>query len=121
MWRTLALDSFWRFGLAGAQALLDPLLPYFTWGRKLWGDGGYRGAEFATWVKTHRPKLEVEVIQRRAAASGLQLLPRRWVVERTFAWLIQHRRLVRDYEQSERSATGWIFAALIHVMLHRLA
>jgi transposase len=49
------------------------------------------------------------------------VLPKRWVVERTFAWLMQHRRLVRDYEQSEISATAWIYVALTRVMLRRLA
>jgi putative transposase len=49
------------------------------------------------------------------------LLPKRWVVERTFDWLMQHRRLVRDYEQTETSATAWIFVAMIRIMLRRLA
>ncbi len=106
---------------AGAMALLEPVLPHFTWLRKLWVDGGYTGADFAAWVKTQRPKLEVEVIKRNAEVSGFKVLPKRWVVERTFGWLMQHRRLVRDYEQSEASATGWIFTAMIRVMLRRLA
>jgi transposase len=106
---------------AGAMALLQPVLPHFTWLRKLWVDGGYTGEDFAAWVKTQRPKLEVEVIKRSDDVSGFKVLPKRWVVERTFGWLMQHRRLVRDYEQSEASATGWIFIAMIRVMLRRLA
>lgn len=106
---------------AGAQSLLEPLLPYFHWLRKLWVDGGYTGEEFAAWVRTQRPKLEVEVIKRHDHVTGFHVLPKRWVVERTFGWLMQHRRLVRDYEQSERSATAWILVALIRVMLRRLA
>jgi len=106
---------------AGAMALLAPVLPHFTWLRKLWVDGGYTGAAFAAWVKNQRPKLEVEVIKRSDDVSGFKVLPRRWVVERTFGWLMQHRRLVRDYERSEASATGWIFTAMIRVMLRRLA
>ena len=106
---------------AGAMTLLEPVLPHFTWLRKLWVDGGYTGADFAAWVKTQRPKLEVEVIKRSDDVSGFKVLPKRWVVERTFGWLMQHRRLVRDYEQSEASATGWIFVAMIRVMLRRLA
>ena len=106
---------------AGAMALLQPVLPHFTWLRKLWVDGGYTGADFAAWVKTQRPKLEVEVIKRSDDVSGFKVLPKRWVVERTFGWLMQHRRLVRDYEQSEASATGWILVAMIRVMLRRLA
>jgi transposase len=106
---------------AGAQALLAPVLPHFVWLRKLWADGGYTGEDFAAWVKTQRPKLEVEVIKRSDDTSGFKVLPKRWVVERTFGWLMQHRRLVRDYEQTETSATGWIFIALLRVMLRRLA
>jgi transposase len=106
---------------AGAQALLAPVLPHFPWLRKLWADGGYTGEDFAAWVKTQRPKLKVEVIKRSDAVSGFPVLPRRWVVERTFGWLLQHRRLVRDYEETETSATGFIFLTLVHLMLRRLA
>lgn len=104
----------------GAQALLEPLLPYFTWLRKLWVDGGYSGEEFAGWVREQRPKLEVQLVSR-MQPNGFQILPKRWIVERTLAWLVQHRRLVRDYERSEASATGFIFVAMIRVMLRRLA
>jgi putative transposase len=106
---------------AGAMVLLAPVLPHFTWLRRLWVDGGYTGEDFAAWVKTQRPKLEVAVIKRSDDAKGFHVLPKRWVVERTFGWLMQHRRLVRDYEQSEASATAWIFVAMIRVMLRRLA
>jgi putative transposase len=106
---------------AGAQTLLTPLLPIFTWLRCLWVDGGFSGPDFADWVRTRRRKLKVEVIKRPVDASGFEVLPRRWVVERTFAWLVQHRRLVRDYERTETSATAWIFVAMIRVMLRRLA
>ena len=106
---------------AGAQALLEPLLPYFPWLRKLWVDGGYSGADFADWVRQHRPKLAVVVIKRTDALAGFRVLPKRWVVERTLAWLTQQRRLVRDYERSEASATAWIYVALIRIMLRRLA
>ncbi len=106
---------------AGAQALLEPLLPYFPWLRTLWVDGGYSGEDFAAWVRRHRPKLAVEVIKRTDDLTGFRVLPKRWVVERTFAWLTQHRRLVRDYERTTTSATAWIYVALIRIMLRRLA
>ena len=105
----------------GARSLLEPLLPKFTWRRKLWVDGGYTGEEFATRVKAQRPNLEVEVIKRSDDMSGFKVLPKRWVVERTFGWLMQNRRLVRDYEQTESSATAWVFVAMLRVMLRRLA
>ena len=72
-------------------------------------------------MKTQRPKLEVEVIKRSDDTSGFKVLPKRWVVERSFGWLMQHRRLVRDYEQADSSATGWILIAMIRVMLRRIA
>ena len=106
---------------AGAQLLLGRVLSWFTWLRILWVDGGYTGAAFAEWVKTLRPKLAVEVIKRSDAAKGFKVLARRWVVERTFGWLMHQRRLVRDYETTEASAEAWIYIAMIRIQLRRLA
>ena len=50
-----------------------------------------------------------------------QILPRRWIVERTFGWLMRHRRLVRDYEKKETSAEAWAYIAMIRIQLRRLA
>jgi transposase len=55
------------------------------------------------------------------AAKGSKVFPRRWVVERTFGWFMQCRRLVRHYERPVQSATGWIYMAMIRIMLCRLA
>jgi putative transposase len=63
----------------------------------------------------------VEVVKRSDDLRGFKVLPRRWVVERTFGWLMRHRRLVRDYEQSETSAQAWIHVAMIRIQLRRLA
>jgi transposase len=106
---------------AGAQTLLAPLLGQFNRLRLLWVDGGYTGATFAQWVKDLRPKLKVEVVKRSDKVTGFKVLPRRWVVERTFGWLMQHRRLVRDYEASETSAQAWVYLAMIRTQLRRLA
>ena len=106
---------------AGAQGLLARVLVWFTWLRKMWVDGGYSGAEFAAWVRTIRPKLQVEVIRRSDEVKGFKVLPRRWVVERTFGWLMKQRRLVRDYEGTESSATAMVYIAMIRIMLRRLA
>jgi putative transposase len=105
----------------GAQNLLSRTLGWFSWLRRMWVDGGYSGPEFAQWVRGLRPKLIVEVVKRIEGASGFKVLPRRWVVERTFAWLMRHRRLVRDYEQTETSAQAWIYIAMIRIQLRRLA
>jgi transposase len=105
----------------GAQCLLGRLLPWFTWLRRMWVDGGYSGPDFAHWVRSVRPKLDVEVVKRSDDLSGFQVLPRRWVVERTFGWLMRQRRLVRDYEKTDSSAEAWIFVAMIRIQLRRLA
>jgi len=106
---------------AGAQILLARVLGWFTWLRVLWVDGGYTGEAFARWVKQLRPKLDVAVVKRSDDVSGFSVLPRRWIVERTFGWLLHHRRLVRDYEVTETSAEAWIYIAMIRIQLRRLA
>jgi putative transposase len=106
---------------AGAQALLAPLLGWFTWLKQLWVDGGYSGPAFAQWVRDLRPKLAVEVVRRSDDVQGFEVLPRRWVVERTFGWLMRQRRLVRDYETTATSAEAWVYIAMIRIQLRRLA
>lgn len=105
----------------GAQLVLGRVLGWFTWLRILWVDGGYTGETFARWVKTLRPKLAVTVVKRSDDTAGFKVLPFRWVVERTFGWLMRHRRLVRDYETTESSAEAWIHIAMIRIQLRRLA
>lgn len=68
----------------GAQKVLTSVANWFTRLRRLWVDGGYTGANFANWVKEHWPKIQVEVIKRSDDVKGFAVLPRRWVVERTF-------------------------------------
>jgi len=63
----------------------------------------------------------VEVVKRSDPAQGFKVLPKRWIVERTFGWLMRHRRLVRDYERTEASAEAWIYVAMIRLMARRLA
>jgi transposase len=105
----------------GAQDLLDHTLPWFTWLRRLWVDNGYSGPDFAEWVKSILPNLEVSVVKRTDDLKGFKVLPRRWVVERTFGWFMRHRRLVRDYETSESSAAAWAYIAMIRIQIRRLA
>jgi transposase len=105
----------------GAQGLLDQALIWFTWLRLLWVDGGYSGLEFAQWVKSIRPQLEVKVVKRTDNLAGFKILPHRWVIERTFGWLMRHRRLVRDYETTESSAEAWAYIAMIRIQIRRLA
>ena len=73
------------------------------------------------WVKERWPKLEVEVVKRSDDVKGFAVLPKRWIVERTFGWVIRHRRMVRDYERTESSAEAWFHLAMIRIQLRRLA
>jgi putative transposase len=87
--------------------------------QKIWADGGYRG-KLVDWVHENL-EIALEIVERDPALKYFQVLPRRWVVERTFAWLGRYRRLSKDYEQCTRSSEGMIYLASIHTMLKRLA
>lgn len=105
----------------GAELMLKETLPWFQQLKKMWVDGGYSGPEFAGKVGEMRPGLEVEVVKRSDDVKGFKVLPWRWVVERTFGWLMRHRRLARDYETTESSAEAWCLTAMIRVQIRRLA
>ena len=68
-------------------------------------------------ARSHRPKLVVEVVRRGDTAKGFQVLPKRWIVERTFGWPMRRRRRVRDYESTE----SMVHLAMMRLMLNRLA
>jgi putative transposase len=86
----------------------------------IWADGGYAGQAFREWVMEHCGWL-VEIIKRSDDAEGFVVLPRRWVVERTFGWLYRFRRLSKDYEVLPETSEAWIYAAMVRIMLQRLA
>jgi putative transposase len=86
----------------------------------LWADGGYRGQPFADWVKATFGWLW-QVVKRHDDAKGFEVLPRRWVVERTFGWLNHYRRLSKDYEELTDSSESLIYLAMSHIMVRRLA
>lgn len=85
----------------------------------IWADGGYRG-EFVEWVKRIFG-WTLHIVEKVEGQRGFVVLPKRWVVERTFAWLIRHRRLSRDYERLPQSSEAFIYVAMIRLMLVRLA
>ena len=84
-----------------------------------WADGGYAG-KLVTWATT-RLKLTITIVKRPDDLHTFQVLPRRWVVERTFAWISKHRRTVRDYERLPASHEAMILWAMIALMTRRLA
>jgi len=86
----------------------------------IWVDGGYSGKPFFNWVLDRCGWL-VEVVKRSDDVEGFVVLPRRWVVERTFGWLVRFRRLSRDYEELPETSESMIYAAMVRIMLKRLA
>jgi putative transposase len=88
--------------------------------RKGWVDGTYRGAEWTAWVK-ERYKIVLESIARVEGQKGFAVLPPRWVVERTLAWLNQCRRLSKDYEELPTTSETFVYVAMTRLMLKRLA
>lgn len=102
----------------GAKLLLIALLPIVQLRLlKIWADGGYRGA-LIDWVKQQFDTI-LEIVSPPPGQTGFVLVQRRWVVERTFAWLANYRRLSKDHEQCTFSSEGMIYLASIHTMLKR--
>ena len=87
---------------------------------KLYADGGYQGPLFRTAVKKVLAQVNIEIVKRLDRAKGFVLLPRRWVVERTFAWLGRCRRLANDWECLNRKALAFLRLASIRLMLRKL-
>jgi len=88
--------------------------------KKLWADGSYRGESFLNWVHEEL-QATLEIATRAPNEKGFVVVPVRWVVERTLAWLGRYRRLSKDYEHCTKSSEGMIYVASIATMLKRLA
>jgi transposase len=104
----------------GAILVLATLFGKFPFLKKLFADGGYQGPIFEQAQKRVLPYLETEIIKRSDAAVGFEVIPRRWVVERTFAWLGRCRRLAKDFENRTRTARAFLLLASIRLMLRKL-
>jgi putative transposase len=106
----------------GAKLLLEALRHRFSRLRLIWADGAYTG-ELLAWVWALRPwrKVRLEIVKRPTGVKGFQLLPWRWIVERTFGWLGRYRRLSKDYEYLTQTSEAMIRVAMIHLMVRRLA
>jgi len=88
--------------------------------RKVWVDGTYRGAEWTAWGKAQY-QIVLESVVRAEGQKGFAVLPHRWVVERTLAWLNQNCRLSKDYEELPSSSETFVSVAMTRLMLKRLA
>ncbi len=103
----------------GARLLLKHLPGTAKCLRKIWVDGAYRG-KLGDWVSTHI-KFKLEVVSRDKGQCGFQVLPRRWVVERTFGWLSAQRRLSKYDERLIETSETFIYIAMTHLMLKRIS
>jgi putative transposase len=106
----------------GARLLLAPLRNRFGWLRCIWADSAYAGVLVA-WVRAlcTRRGTRLEIVQHPSKMHRFVVLPKRWIVERTFAWLGRSRRLSKDYEHTTSSSEAFIYITMIRLMLNRLA
>ena len=102
----------------GAKLVVSKLKDRFPRLKLIWADGGYTG-QLIEWVKQFG-NWALEIVKRSDDAKGFVLLPHRWVVERTFAWLGKYRRQSKDYEALPETTETLIYTAMIHLMLRRL-
>jgi putative transposase len=103
----------------GARLVLARIAGRFPRLELLWADGGYAG-KLVQWVHDTFGWV-LQIIKRSDDVKGFVVLPRRWVVERTFGWLGRFRRLSKDYEYLTDSSETMVYLAMIHIMLRRLA
>jgi transposase len=104
----------------GGVDLLTALAERFPLLAKLFADGAYQGPQFRAGVAKVRPKLAVEIVTRRDQGKGFIALPKRWIVERTLAWLNRNRRLAKDFENRIRYALAFVHLASIRLMVRKL-
>lgn len=104
----------------GAAPVLASIRHAFPWLRHVFADGGYAGAKLATALAA-LGRWRLQMVRRSDATRGFEVLPRRWVVERTLAWLNRNRRLAKDFEALPETATAWLFLASVKLLSRRLA
>ncbi len=103
----------------GARPLLWQLAASFRTVTMIWADGGYAG-QLVTWAR-QTLRRTLQIVKRPAGLHTCQVLPRRWVVERTFGWIMKHRRCVRDYERLPEHHETYLYWSMIYVMAARVA
>ena len=104
----------------GAVAVIESIRKLTPWLRPLFADGATAGDKLAA-ALAPLGEWTIEIIKRSECAKGFVLLPRRWVVERTFAWLNRNRRLAKDFEALISSAATWLMIASVKLLMRRLA
>ena len=101
----------------GAKAVIEQLRYKFPRLKKILADGGYTGSLIEWMLKGFGWTLEI--VHKVAGVSGFNVLPKRWIVERTFGWFNFNRRLAKDYEENIECSTAFIYLAMIRIMLNR--
>src|SRR6202012_2414454 len=104
----------------GAPQLLATMCRAFPWLRHVFADGGYAGEKLRR-TPSRLGRWTLDIVKRSDTAQGFQPLPRRWVVERTIAWLNRNRRLAKDFEATIESAQAWLFIASVKLLSRRIA
>src|SRR5215472_12785064 len=104
----------------GARKLLGGLAIFVPRLKKIWADAAYRGRELAEWCQQQGDGWDLEIVEREPGTRGFQVQPRRWVVERSFAWLSRSRRLAKDYERKVQTSETLIEVAMIRLLVARL-
>jgi len=110
-------DTHDKVGAVRLLAGLPPLVPRLA---KIWADGAYTSGELARWCRQYGC-WELEIVGRDPEVQGFAVQPQRWVVERSFAWLVRNRRLRIDYERKLQTSETLIEVAFIRLLLRRLA
>jgi putative transposase len=103
----------------GAKLVLKKLRGLYPRLKKIWADGGYAG-KLIEWTKSLGGWV-LEIVKRGDTVVGFAVLPKRWIVERTFGWIGRYRRMSKDYEVLPACSETMIYLAMINLMLHRLA
>ena len=104
----------------GAVLVLDKIRNRFPWLQLVWADAGYHAHQVDTAV-AKIPVLRLEIVKRSDDMKGFVVLPRRWVVERTFSWFGRNRRLAKDFENLAESLLTFVTLACIQIAIRRLA
>jgi transposase len=104
----------------GAPSVLTSIRDSFPWLRHIFADGGYGGEKLET-ALYGKGNWTFNIIKRSDTAKGFEVLPRRWVVERSLAWFGRNRRLAKDFEETIASSTAWLWLASVQLMMRRLA
>ena len=104
----------------GARTLFEKIRGRFPRLQLIWADGNYAGPKLGDWIK-HACHWVLEIVKRSDKVTGFAVLPKRWIVERTFGWLNRSRRLSKDHERLTETSEAWVYAAMTQLMLRRLA